>query len=599
MLRMDDMGTVYHIHDFWSHYLPEDNLRPTVCDEPWIGFTDFALPGTEALELFPPMDPASLLSGPPSEDEEEEDDRSPSVSSGGSTRSQSSNEGEAPQEVDHEDRNAWLTCGSTVLESMTEALVCVLREEETSEENEERSRASTWRRPQPQLRMLRREPTDPEWQFIDPDQREERPLPAVPEGQPQEGGARTQGELPGSEGEEPEEYEDPHWEGQWGRQGLEQNVERRWRGPEEEDPLLRREGDRHGLERGYQAGYDEGRWEAFFHFGGNNAPVPLVQQVSTSSGLPSYSEEAPTPVFGSSSNTSGQRTISTGQGSSGTGSTMGVATTLGRDPFSAEGTLEESGATRRETTRSTTSDETSTRTKVTTVVEVAKPTRGTTSQPASSSLDLRQQSGLSASSGTTTRRSGSADRQEPTVVEVSTTVSVMSGGEKMVRQVKKSSKMPVDVTGEAILEGAEEEEETTLENPGAAVVKGGYSAYQVPPLVRRPRTRKEKQTSTEEAGGEAEEMRGQNLLSGLRNAVGTTPRATSSSASSTSVAAGGAHAEARHGETLPPQTLNDRTRPPENPWNAFQHANRGRGWSKQKMQEEYWRQKGSSKGKKP
>ena len=53
------------------------------------------------------------------------------------------------------------------------------------------------------------------------------------------------------------------------------------------------------------------------------------------------------------------------------------------------------------------------------------------------------------------------------------------------RQVRKSSKMPLDSSGEVMLEGDVDcfgnpipEEETTLENPGGAVVKGGYSAYQ-------------------------------------------------------------------------------------------------------------------------
>ena len=277
----------------------------------------------------------------------------------------------------------------------------------------------------------------------------------------------------------------------------------------------------------------------------------------------------------------------------------------------------ESGVTRRETVRSTESDETAVKTKVTTVVEVAKPAVGATSRPASSSLDLRQRSGLSASSGTTSRRSGSAGRGESTVVEASTTVSVTSGGEKVVRQVRKSSKMPVDGAGEAILEGDVDcfgnpipEEETTLEHPEGVVVGSGYSAYQVPPLTRKPRRSKKKEASTVEEEGEAEEVMRQNVLSSLRDAVRPTPRTTSLSASSTSGATGAAASagiehgrgdrqDARHGEILPTETFNDDTRPPANPWNAFQHANRGRGcWSKQRMQEEYWSQKGRGKGSK-
>ena len=473
-----------------------------------------------------------------------------------------------------------------------------------------------------------RVPTDSEWEMISGSS--QRGTPERGEGR-QDGlqtegelpGRRTEGELPGfgqgrgerselrhggdpglPQGELPEEEEDPYWEGQWGAQ----NLEGRWvvqdRGRclewQEEHPEFP-EGDRHGLERGYQAGYEEGRFVGPFHFGGDHAPTPLVQQLDTSSGLPSHSSQAPTPMFGSSAtNWTSQRTSNTSR----TASTTGVETTLGRDRPSTEGASMESGVTRRETVRSTESDETAVKTKVTTVVEVAKPAVGTTSRPASSSLDLRQRSGLSASSGTTSGRSGSAGREEPTVVEVSTTVSVTSGGEKVVRQVRKSSKMPVDGTGEAILEG----EESTLEHPEGVVVGSGYSAYQVPPLTRKPRRRKKEASAVEEEE-EAEEVMRQNVLGGLREAVRPTPKTTSLPASSTSVATAAAASagidhgrgdrqDARHGEILPTETFNDDTRPPANPWNAFQHANRGRGWSKQRMQEEYWSQKGRGKGSK-
>ena len=439
-----------------------------------------------------------------------------------------------------------------------------------------------------------------------------------------------QGELP-EEQEGQEEEEDPYWEGQWGAQDREGRWvvqdrvprvqedpywEGRWVAREQgqglewqEEHQERPEGDRRGLERGYQAGYGEGRWVGPFHFGGDHAPASWVQQLSTSSGLPSHSSQAPTPMFGSSgTNWTSQRTSHTSR----TASTTGVETTLGRDRPSTEQASMQSGATRRETVRSTESDETAVKTKVTTVVEVAKPAVGTTSRPASSSLDLRQRSGLSASSGTTSGRSGSASREEPTVVEVSTTVSVTSGGEKVVRQMRKSSKMPVDGAGEAILEGDVDcfgnpipEEESTLEHPEGVVVGSGYSAYQVPPLTRKPRRRKKKE-STAEAEEEAEEVMRQNVLGGLRDAVRPTPGTTSLPASSTSVATAAAASagidhgrgdrqDARHGEILPTETLNDDTRPPANPWNAFQHANRGRGWSKQRMQEEYWSQKGRGK----
>ena len=145
-----------------------------------------------------------------------------------------------------------------------------------------------------------------------------------------------------------------------------------------------------------------------------------------------------------------------------------------------------------------------------------------------------------------------------------------------------------------------------MEHPEGVVVGSGYSAYQVPPLIRKPRRRKKKEASTVEAEEEAEEVMRQNVLSGLRNAVDSTPTTTSLSASSTSVATAAAASvgmdhgrrdrqDARHGEIIPTETFNDDTRPPANPWNAFQQANRGKGWSRQRMQEEYWSQKGRGK----
>ena len=110
---------VFHIHDGWTFDQPEDQRRPTVCDEPWVGFTDFALPGGEPLEFLPPFDPHSMLSEPGSDDEvgedgqENDDEEGPST--GGSTTPQTSQEIEPPQSIEDDDRNSWLTCGTTML----------------------------------------------------------------------------------------------------------------------------------------------------------------------------------------------------------------------------------------------------------------------------------------------------------------------------------------------------------------------------------------------------------------------------------------------------------------------------------------------------
>ena len=76
------------------------------------------------------------------------------------------------------------------------------------------------------------------------------------------------------------------------------------------------------------------------------------------------------------------------------------------------------------------------------------------------------------------------------------------------------------------------------------------------------------------------------------------PQTTSLPSSSTSVAAGEASAGSIRDEVNleNDMALRDQKKIPENPWNAFQQANRGRGWSQQRMQEEYWSQKGRGKG---
>ena len=176
-------------------------------------------------------------------------------------------------------------------------------------------------------------PTDSEWEMISgssqrgtperdegrrdglqtegelPGRRTEGELPGFGQGQGERSELRRggdpglpQGELP-EEQEDHEEEEDPYWEGQWGAQDRDgrwvvQRVqddpywEGRWVAREQgqglewqEEHPERPEGDRRGLERGYQAGHGEGRFQGPFHFGGDHAPVPLVQQLSTSSGL--------------------------------------------------------------------------------------------------------------------------------------------------------------------------------------------------------------------------------------------------------------------------------------------------------------------------
>ena len=75
-------------------------------------------------------------------------------------------------------------------------------------------------------------------------------------------------------------------------------------------------------------------------------------------------------------------------------------------------------------------------------------------------------------------------------------------------------------------------------------------------------------------------------------------RTTSLPSSSTRVAAGETlvHPDCEGLDDENDRTLEAQRRIPENPWNAFQQANRGRGWSQKKMQEEYSSQKGRGKG---
>ena len=141
ILKMDEQGSVFHVHDYWTHFMPEDQYRPTVCDDLWVGFTDFALPGREPLEFMPPFDPSSGLSNPPTDDEEDDGPEEAGVSS---TASPDSQEIDAPEEVEDDgQRGTWLTCGSTMLGCTTE-----IPEESEEEEPEVESG-------RPQLKMFR------------------------------------------------------------------------------------------------------------------------------------------------------------------------------------------------------------------------------------------------------------------------------------------------------------------------------------------------------------------------------------------------------------------------------------------------------------
>ena len=144
ILTLNQISDVFHIHDGWNFDQPEDQRRPTICDEPWVGFTDFALPAVEPLEFLPPFDPHSMLSEPGSDDgdgddgQEEDDDEGPST--GGSTTPQTSQEVEAPQSIEDDDRTSWLTCGTTMWRAVTggEADQGQGRSPSSSEESDER-----------------------------------------------------------------------------------------------------------------------------------------------------------------------------------------------------------------------------------------------------------------------------------------------------------------------------------------------------------------------------------------------------------------------------------------------------------------------------
>ena len=113
IIKLDQTGLVYHIHDSWVFREEEDQRRPDVCDEPWIGFTDFGVPGLEPLSFLPPYDPESALSEPGSE---EDWDALSARTGESSTASPGSGEMDPPREIEDEsDRRTWLTCGTTFI----------------------------------------------------------------------------------------------------------------------------------------------------------------------------------------------------------------------------------------------------------------------------------------------------------------------------------------------------------------------------------------------------------------------------------------------------------------------------------------------------
>ena len=152
IIKLDQTGMVYHIHDSWVFREEEDQRRPEICDVPWIGFTDFGVPGLEPLGFLPPYDPDSALSEPGSE-EDWDDLSARTVES--STASPGSGEMDPPREIEDEsDRRTWLTCGSTFVpwcggEDLEES-------EEEGPPRDGRPGSSMDARSIPRLRMLKK-----------------------------------------------------------------------------------------------------------------------------------------------------------------------------------------------------------------------------------------------------------------------------------------------------------------------------------------------------------------------------------------------------------------------------------------------------------
>ena len=152
IIKLDQTGMVYHIHDSWVFREEEDQRRPEICDVPWIGFTDFGVPGLEPLGFLPPYDPDSALSEPGSE---EDWDNLSARTVESSTASPGSGEMDPPREIEDEsDRRTWLTCGSTFVpwcggEDLEES-------EEEGPPRDGRPGSSMDARSIPRLRMLKK-----------------------------------------------------------------------------------------------------------------------------------------------------------------------------------------------------------------------------------------------------------------------------------------------------------------------------------------------------------------------------------------------------------------------------------------------------------
>ena len=155
LIRVDQTGIIHCVHDSWVFREEEDQRRPTVCDTPWIGYTDFAAPGLEPLGFLPPYDPSSALSEPGSEEDWDILSQRSLESSTGSPRS---DETDPPMErEDHDDRRTWLTCGSTM---MAWCGGQDLPEDDSGDEG--RPGSSRDARSVPRLRMLRKVTTPSE-----------------------------------------------------------------------------------------------------------------------------------------------------------------------------------------------------------------------------------------------------------------------------------------------------------------------------------------------------------------------------------------------------------------------------------------------------
>lgn len=294
---------------------------------------------------------------------------------------------------------------------------------------------------------------------------------------------------------------------------------------------------------------------AGFHFGGENAPVPQIQTIDTSSGLPSFSEERSTPLVTSSSSqqlSSGSQQRSQRRSSEGEESTLEKPTVKVTVTGSMTMTLESSGMSRAGELQETLSLPEAVEGKMSITSNVAK---GKTKGSKAAAVEREQEGDQRREEG----EEGRSLRQRFRAAARITPSSNSSTGNVGERAGSSNSST-----------GRIEEVERATSLPSSSTRNIGEMAG----LSSSSTGRSEEAVGTTSLPSSTTRSTGEEVISEIRNPWNAFQ-----------------HANRGRGWTQEQMLEEYNIQKIKNPWNAFQHRHRGKGWSQTKMLEEYNKEK--------